>query len=1223
MLYQGNIFRWFSLLIFLVCSYLLLSAQTDNYRIVHFKKDDGLQSELVKSIAQDTIGFIWIATDDGLIRFDGYSFQQYREELPNTYMKNVFRNSDGKLLATSDIGLIEIISRPGKPEFHTLLQGTSSGATDTVGAYLKLMYEDKAGNLWFSNNSIIFQYAKGEIQRFVLSDKNQTDDYQRSYSFFEDDFGNFYAISEPGHLYHYDKAAGSFQEIENKLEISAVQHAISLNGGNALIGSRHGLYKMVFNEAGNLLSAGLLVDAADVSYLFKKNANEIFVATWSKGLKLLKTDHEGFEYNTVNKIKQKGINYIFRDKNRNYWLATDNGILLMQDTEFTPKFQNYTDNYIQHIVQLTDSTLLFTDGNKVYKITDGKDGQKIDEFLSLTGKIVLRMATDENGIWMADNTGEIFFADDNGIKKTIDLSHLGGAVFMLTKDTYGNLWACQDGHNEVVKIEPDGDIRQYGEKNGVISRIVSIRSNQKGELVFGGLNDKGFLYRFDYQTDKFINLSTPIPFAHNTDININDLAFDDDGNLWLASSFGILQYHGDSISRLNLGNMTSNAVKAIQIDHNNLLWFANSQGIIKYVKNVPVVFDEFNGMPSKVISYRCITVDNRNRVWVGTVAGLGFSENKKRYRVTASPFFVFAESAGKAFKPVLANQSFSSDSYLRFEYVSPSFPGKYITYQVRIIGADEQWKQPVERQKLLISNLPPGDYVLQIRAKQRGNYIWSKPLQYAFHIYLPWYKTWWAWIAFALLLGLLVWFIIKAYTRKLQNDRKRLEKIVSIRTKEIEEQKNEIKTQRDKATEQHDQIAIQNKKITSSIQYASRIQKALLPPENILNDTLPDYFIFYKPRDIVSGDFYWMQKKENLNFLVAADSTGHGVPGALMSMLGISMLNEIVNKNFELRDVAELKANEILNQLREKLKDALRQTGKGGETNDGIDLALCIIDCKTKMMQFAGAYNSLYLFRKKAIEKDDFIDVNRKSIEKYGTLNLIQIHADRMPIGIYFGEEKLFTNNTFQLKQGDKFYIFSDGFIDQTGEKTGRKFMAKKFRRLLADLYDKPMDKQKSELEKVFNTWRGKRVQVDDILVVGIHVQDLTFSDPSAMNWNNKRILVAEDIDFNYLVIEFILTPTGAKVFHARNGIEAVEMFKNPPESKPFDIILMDIQMPKMDGGKAINEIRKVDKKVPIITQTAYYDSNERINAMESGANDFITKPVNESELLTAISKFI
>ena len=265
-----------------------------------------------------------------------------------------------------------------------------------------------------------------------------------------------------------------------------------------------------------------------------------------------------------------------------------------------------------------------------------------------------------------------------------------------------------------------------------------------------------------------------------------------------------------------------------------------------------------------------------------------------------------------------------------------------------------------------------------------------------------------------------------------------------------------------------EEIARQKEKITDSIHYAKKIQTAVLPPDDFLQKLLQEYFIMFRPKDIVSGDFYWATQKGNKILIAAADCTGHGVPGGFMSMLGITFLNEISGRITD----KEMNAGEILTELRNSVKLSLRQTGKEGEAKDGMDIALCIIDKTTREVQFAGANNPLLVVRN----------------TKGETPQMIDIKGDDMPIGIYYDEKAQFTNHTLQLQKNDMCYIFSDGYPDQFGGKRGRKFMLNRFKKMLASVSDQPVEVQKSFIEEKFDQWKGVHRQIDDVLVIGIRI---------------------------------------------------------------------------------------------------------------------------------------
>lgn len=322
-------------------------------------------------------------------------------------------------------------------------------------------------------------------------------------------------------------------------------------------------------------------------------------------------------------------------------------------------------------------------------------------------------------------------------------------------------------------------------------------------------------------------------------------------------------------------------------------------------------------------------------------------------------------------------------------------------------------------------------------------------------------------IFFLLLIAII---LIRNYRRKVkannllreQKDEIEHQKIeLEQRNEEIQSQRDEIENKNILITEQRDIALKQKQEITDSIQYAQRIQEAILPDKQLFINDIDDYFILFKPKDIVSGDFYWMTKVDEKLIIVAADCTGHGVPGAFMSMLGVTFLNEIVNKD------RVLQANKILNRLRNKVIDSLHQ--KDRETKDGMDISLTVIDPSKNEMQYAGAYNSLYVIDS---------DTENKQIKK--------IKADRMPIGIHLKMDEEFTNHIIQYKKGDVVFMFSDGFMDQFGGENGRKLKSKRFQELLLTVHEKPMIEQKNILDNFLKKWKGELDQLDDILIIGM-----------------------------------------------------------------------------------------------------------------------------------------
>jgi serine phosphatase RsbU (regulator of sigma subunit) len=388
-------------------------------------------------------------------------------------------------------------------------------------------------------------------------------------------------------------------------------------------------------------------------------------------------------------------------------------------------------------------------------------------------------------------------------------------------------------------------------------------------------------------------------------------------------------------------------------------------------------------------------------------------------------------------------------------------------YSYKLEGFDKEWSGWERSTEKEYTNLPTGSYIMRVRSKNIFG-IQGQEDTYPFSIAPPWYLAWWSVTLYAILMTAII-VLTLIYTRNLRRRTQILERknreielqkqALEQLNEEITSQRDEIEAQRDSMARQKDLINRQNHAMTDSIHYARRIQDAVLPANEVMRYLLPKHFVFYRPRDIVSGDFYWIDKKDETVMLVVADCTGHGVPGAFMSMLGISLLNEISSS------FTSHSTNEIMDELRDRVIDALGQTGDRYEARDGMESGLLAVNPKTREIQYTGANLNLHIFTKG---------------------KLIKVKGDQMPVGINSEAGTPFTSQNLKLDRGDTLYLFSDGFPDQFGGEYRKKFGTPRLKRLLTELQPRILLDQRSALEEAFDKWKGSQEQIDDVLLVGI-----------------------------------------------------------------------------------------------------------------------------------------
>jgi len=391
-----------------------------------------------------------------------------------------------------------------------------------------------------------------------------------------------------------------------------------------------------------------------------------------------------------------------------------------------------------------------------------------------------------------------------------------------------------------------------------------------------------------------------------------------------------------------------------------------------------------------------------------------------------------------------------------------------VNYQYMLEGQDETWSPITKKTDVSYGNLYEGEYTLLLKAQSPSG-VWNNPVKYTFTVLPPWYRTWWMYTVYGFgaigFVVLIVWW----NGRRLRARAKELTEEVQKATKVIRKQKEEVEKQKEVIEEAHQDI-------TASIRYAKRIQDAILPSREALNKALGDSFLYYLPKDVVAGDFYWQELLDGKVYFAAADCTGHGVPGAMVSMVCSNSLTK------SLLEEGHTDTGKLLDRTRELVVERFAKSGE--EVKDGMDISLCALNKQTLELQWSGANNPLYIVRKGIVSEPLVAGVPFKDSE-----NGIEIKSDKQPIGYEnHREPEPFTTHKLTLKKGDMLYIFSDGVQDQFGGPRGKKFGPKRLRNLLESVYEKSVAEQEKLVEQAIEDWKGELEQVDDIVLIGLRV---------------------------------------------------------------------------------------------------------------------------------------
>lgn len=1041
-----------TLIILLVLGFLSKKIQAQTYPFINYTVESGLSQGQVLAACQDDEGIMWFGTSGGgITKFDGHSYEYITDKdgLADNVVYCIVKDNKGRILIGTNNGLSVYDSKKIKnyttknglshnriftifiDKQNDILLGTGSGISkfqDTVCSILNVNT--------LLNNSSVFHLMKDSKNQLWCST-----------------LGNGVFQFKGKHIENYTTKNG----IENDMVFAVLEYSPE----KYWFFTGEGLNELSNHKISTINPAKINSTTTYYSY-FKDKQNILWIAT-GQGLIKFETNGKTKLFTQNSGLVNNSIWKIFQDIESNLWFTSDqNGLSKLSSERFLmyTKQDGLLNNEIKSIYINDNNDYYIGSSNGLTIFTKNKQPTNYGTKDFLNGNANISAITkDLKGNYLLGSGNGLLIYDGSKFKRIIckNKESQMNAIYDIFVDIRGEIWlATQAGVAKII----DGHIQAYDKINITKSIVDKIHQDNKGNIWFG--TDEG-LYKYDgvlvtHFTEKDGMLQKRVRTIKN----------DIYGNLWFASSSGIYKYDYEKfINITDKDSLSSSEVFSLVIDKKNTIWAGLSSGMAKidgtdrdYKIRQYEIEDGFIGQDC---SQNCMAIDNDGKLLIGTSKGLMIYQSEYDNENKLEPFtkiksidLFFQKTDWKLYSDSINNnipynlELPYNKNYLTFNFVGVSLttPSK-VSYQYMLVGIDKDWRNS-QKNEVSYSNIPPGNYKFLLKANN-GKGVWNKvPIIFQFVISPPFWKTWWFYsiIAFIVLSGIYSYIKIRSSNVKI------------LKQNELIEEKNNA------LNYANNEIAEKNRNITDSINYAKRIQQSFLTSDKIINQALKNHFILFKPRNIVSGDFYLAFDLPDRTIVMCSDCTGHGIPGAFMSLISISMLNEIF------RSKITLEPAKILDELRSKIIQSLNPDESEDGAKDGMDVALISIFKDTNSgkikIHFAGGNNTLHLVTNE----------NESS-------SMIEFKGDNQPVG-YFSKMKPFTQHEIIAHTGDTIYLYTDGFADQFGGPKGKKFMTKQLKQTLIAISHLPIKEQLIVLDKAYKEWQGSLEQVDDVTVIGI-----------------------------------------------------------------------------------------------------------------------------------------
>jgi ligand-binding sensor domain-containing protein/serine phosphatase RsbU (regulator of sigma subunit) len=1080
-------------------------AQTTELFGKLYTSQSGLSQSSVNTILQDSIGFLWIGTQDGLNKYDGYVFDHFRylpdtPSLSHNTVRCLAEGKNGILWVGTDWGLNKLSRTMGYEWTYLIPERKDSAVLEKPAIYAVL--EDADGHVWIRTERRLERLdpETGQFTSFDLFyDEGNVAGYPSASSMREDSQGRIWIGTKDG-LQVFDKASQSIIRYTVSGNIGLKNDHVRVlyidDRERIWVGTGDGLY--LYQPVDDVF-----IDVGDSIHELK-GINVLSLSVSSRGTLLAGTDralvivqpdlsgariHTSFNRDELN-TPFTSIYTIYEDASEIWWLGTYGGLVKIDQkprkfqviNQRNPLIRGLSSYMISSIYQEENGDLWLGTSRRGLNLVRKETGRVIRYARNagpgrwLINDHIHKVYKDRSGnLWVGTSDGvNVRMAGTNYFYRFCEREPLVSCGYFnrrqvndILEDSNGNIWFAAS--NGLHRYNPaTGVIRSYnqiynGSESLALQDVYCLLEDHRGWIWVGSA--VGLIKKYPDE-EKYEVFQAGI-LNQSTNINNNtvlSLLLDSKQQLWVGTASGLNRYDPSGNSFTYISDPIELAelrIYGMQEDANGNLWMSSDRGLSRYDPDLEsyIQYGSADGLQNYEYLPGSCYRDREGRLYFGGISGLNifhpdsiqFNPHVPKLSFTR---YVKPREQGGDSKPLFLDHArrvivergvqISTIQFAALEFTAP----EQNRYLYKLVKKDQEglWIHLREQHFLPLFNLSPGTWTLSVRGSNNDLVYAEDEIEIEIVIPYPFWSKTIAIVIYVAVGLLLLLLIIQLRTVNLRRTNRMLRE-KEITAKQIARQREEL--------------VMKNKNITDSILYAKRIQIALLPSSDSFRTILPDSFVLFKPKDIVSGDFYWINQHGDKIYVAAVDCTGHGVPGAFVSIIGFELFRKITASKQGSNPAM------ILDALNENFSDIFSD-GEQVYLNDGMDLSLFILDMKEKSLDYSGAFNPLYLVRNETI---------------------IEVKADRFSIGadIHFSaERKLFKSHKIYLQANDVIYIFTDGYADQFGGPEGKKFKYRRFRHLLLTIHKLPMEKQRSILDASIEEWKGGMDQVDDILVIGI-----------------------------------------------------------------------------------------------------------------------------------------